>query len=147
MEKSIRREGSVNIFSPTFQALEKSLNVATLQQRTISTNIANINTPNYKAQGVDFKSYLEQALSQGSSTAMKSHRTHSTHVPFSTEGTPSNGPKVFAKQNTSFNHDGNNVDLDYEMSQLAKNQLWYSALTDRMSGQINSLRNVISGGK
>lgn len=137
----------MNIFSPTFRALEKSLNAASLQHKTISTNIANVNTPQYKAQGVDFKAYLDQALSQGSQTAMKSNRTHPKHLPFSTQLNDAAGPRVFTKQNTSFNHDGNNVDLDYEMSKLAKNQLWYSALTDRMNGQLNSLRSVITGGK
>ena len=42
---------------------------------------------------------------------------------------------------------GNSVDIDKEMADLASNQIYYNALTERISGKFSSLQNVIRGGK
>ena len=45
-----------------------------------------------------------------------------------------------------YNHNGNNVDVDHEMAELAKNQLYYQAVVDRLNGKFSSLEKVIRGG-
>ena len=47
----------------------------------------------------------------------------------------------------SYNESGNSVDIDQEMADLATNQIYYNALTERISGKFSSLQNVIRGGK
>src|SRR5690348_10734930 len=78
-KKIVGGESGVNLFSGTFLSLEKSLDYATVKNRTISNNIANIDTPNYKAKDVGFKQILSNELN----SSIKAKRTHSKHLPFS----------------------------------------------------------------
>jgi flagellar basal-body rod protein FlgB len=136
----------MKIFPSSFQALEQALNTSTLKQRTISSNIANVDTPHYKSKEVAFQSELKKAL--GQKPGLESYRTDSKHIPFSTQmGLGNQNANVVTRANTLFNHNGNNVDMDYEMAEMAKNQLWYSALTDRMNGKFSSLKTVINDGR
>lgn len=132
----------MDLFSST-KLLESALNGATLKQRAISSNIANGDTPNYKSKEVTFQTELSNALQQQKS--LKSYRVHKNHIPFSTENERGFQAKVNTNSNTLFNHNGNNVDMDYEMAQMAKNQIWYNALIDRTNGRFNSLKKVIEG--
>lgn len=137
----------MKIFNSSFQALEQALNTATLKQRTISSNIANVDTPHYKSKQVAFQSELKKALKHNPAE-VESYRTNSKHIPFSTQMGMSNpSAKVVSRPNTLFNHNGNSVDMDYEMAEMAKNQLWYNALTDRMNGKFNGLKTVINDGR
>jgi flagellar basal-body rod protein FlgB len=47
----------------------------------------------------------------------------------------------------SYNENGNSVDIDKEMADLAANQIYYNALTERINGKFSTLQNVIRGGK
>ncbi|WP_404330218.1 flagellar basal body rod protein FlgB [Mesobacillus maritimus] len=133
----------MNIFPQSFQQLEQALSAATLKQKVIASNIANVDTPNYKSKSVDFQATLQQALENQSVT---SYKTNEKHLPFSSEHSAFN-PKINTNNETKFKPNGNNVDMDYEMAQLAKNQLWYNAVTDRVNGHFNSLRTVINEGR
>ncbi|WP_163530553.1 flagellar basal body rod protein FlgB [Halobacillus ihumii] len=129
----------MKLFSETFTLLENSLNYTTAKNRAISNNIANVDTPGYKAKDVVFKHVLE-----GEMNSLEAKRTNSRHIPFSNEG---NSPyKTVTQQGTTYNHNGNNVDIDKEMNELAKNQILYQALVDRMGGKFRSLENVLKGG-
>ena len=46
-----------------------------------------------------------------------------------------------------YSHNGNGVDMDKEQANLATNQIYYNALVDRMNGKLNTLQNVIKGGR
>ncbi len=132
----------MNLFgSSTFISLERGLDGSQLRQKTIANNIANVDTPNYKAKTVTFKEMLDEELSKKSFSA---YRTNERHLPFSNER---NSPVVTEMRNTTYNHNGNNVDVDLEMAELAKNQIYYNALIERMNGQLQSLQTVIRGGK
>jgi len=133
----------MKIFSQSFQQLEQALSTATLKQKVIASNIANVDTPNYKSKTVDFQSTLNQALDAQN---ISSYKTSSKHLPFSNEVSSFN-PEIKVNNETKYKNNGNNVDMDYEMAQLAKNQLWYNAVTDRVNGQLNSLRTVINEGR
>lgn len=133
----------MNIFSQQIQSLEQALSVGALKQRTHAANIANVDTPNYKSKQVNFQSALEGAMDR---QGLKSYKTAAGHVAFSTE---SDGfsPSVTVNANTKYKTNGNNVDMDQEMAELAKNQLWFSAVTERINGKFNSLRSVINDGR
>lgn len=133
----------MKIFPQSFQVLERALSTATLKQRVISSNIANVDTPNYKSKQVDFQNALNDALNHQS---ISSYKTNSKHLPFSSETSQYN-PKIKVNTETKYKENGNNVDMDYEMAQLAKNQLWYNAVTDRVNGTISNLRTVINDGR
>ncbi|WP_053360841.1 flagellar basal body rod protein FlgB [Bacillus sp. FJAT-27251] len=133
----------MNLFPQSFQVLERSLSASALKQKVIASNIANVDTPDYKSKKVDFQEVLNGAISQ---RAIPSYKTNSRHLPFSSEGSSFN-PAIKTNHGTKFKSNGNNVDMDYEMAELAKNQLWYNALTDRVNGHFNNLRSVINEGR
>ncbi|GAB3793939.1 flagellar basal body rod protein FlgB [Virgibacillus kimchii] len=130
----------MDMFGGTIQKLENSLAFASAKNQSISNNIANVDTPNYKAKNVVFKDVLNNEITNG----MEPKRTHERHLPFS--NTSASPYSVTVQHNTSYNHNGNNVDIDREMAELAKNQIYYQALIDRMNGKLGSIQTVIRGG-
>lgn len=132
----------MGLFEGTINTLGKSLDYATAKNRAISSNIANVDTPNYKAKEVVFKNVLNDAMS----SSIDAKRTNPRHLPFS-EDTSNHSFRTISSTNTMYNHNGNNVDIDKEMSELAKNQIYYQGLVDRMAGKFSSLQTVIRGGR
>jgi len=131
----------MKLFSSTITALERGLDYSVQKQKAISQNIANADTPNYKAKDVSFKSFLKNEMNAN----FMANKTNSKHFDFKYGQTSSNS--IIEKSDTSYSHNGNNVDLDTEMAQLAENQIYNQALVDRMNGQFNTLKSVIRGGK
>lgn len=131
----------MEFFSGSFQTLENSLKYASAKNRTISNNIANVDTPGYKAKDVEFKNVLNDEL-QSSVGAKHTHPKHLSFNPLNAD----TSLHTVSRQNTEYNHNGNNVDIDKEMAELAKNQINYQALVDRINGKFSSLKTVIGGG-
>ncbi|WP_035721450.1 flagellar basal body rod protein FlgB [Gracilibacillus boraciitolerans] len=129
----------MSLFQGTIQTLENSLDYATVKNRTIAHNISNADTANYKSKNVQFNEVLKNQLSN----QFETKRTDERHLSFSTN---TSNIKVTTNTSTMYNHNGNNVDIDKEMSELAKNQIYYQALVDRINGKFNSLQSVIRGG-
>ena len=127
----------MKLFSNTITTLENAINYSNQKQKVISQNIANVDTPNYKAKTVTFKDSL--------STAMNTNVTNSKHIPFSSTNNAST--TIVTKNRVQYNNSGNSVDMEKEMTDLATNQIYYNALIDRISGKFSSLENVIRGGK
>lgn len=130
----------MSLFNQTFLTLERSLDYSTMKNRIISKNIANVDTPNYKAKDVYFKDVLAQEISKG----IVAKKTHPKHLNFSTN--PIKPYVIQQKNHTLYNHNGNNVDMDVEMSELAKNQIYYEGLVDRINGKFTNLQTVLRGG-
>ncbi len=129
----------VDIFSGTIHRLEGALEQANVKQKVITNNLANVDTPNYKAKRVSFKNVLNEESSR-----LNAIKTDYRHIDF--KSNESNYSVVSSNQ-TSYQENGNNVDIDKEMSDMAKNQIQYQALVERMSGKLNSLKSAITGGK
>jgi flagellar basal-body rod protein FlgB len=130
----------LELFSRTFVRLGEALDYAAMKQKVIANNIANADTPNYKAKTVRFKDELDEAIS-----SFEAYRTHPKHLFFKSKHT--GNFLVTERSDVIYNHNGNNVDIDKEMSELAENQIYYNALVERLNGQLNTLRMVIKGGK
>jgi flagellar basal-body rod protein FlgB len=126
----------VNLFSNTITTLENAINYSNQKQKVIAQNIANVDTPNYKAKTVTFKDSL--------SNAMNANVTNSKHISFASTNSST---AVVSKSGVTYNNSGNSVDMDKEMTDLATNQIYYNALIDRISGKFSSLESVIRGGK
>ncbi|HEU5140980.1 MAG TPA: flagellar basal body rod protein FlgB [Bacillales bacterium] len=119
-----------------FSRLGGALDRTSLREKTIAQNIANVDTPNYKAKQVVFREEFDHAL--------KAYRTNPRHLEFSTSSQVAN---VQARNNTVFNNNGNNVDIDREMAALAKNQIKYNALITRLNSEFRQLNLVLKGGR
>jgi len=135
-----------NLFSETISFLERSLNLRSKRHRVLSANIANIDTPHYKA----FDLVLEDEFARTAQTGgnnMTLKRTHEHHLP--TTGTPMD--RVTLKRTPapefSLRGDGNTVDLDKTMGDLAENTLLFKTAAQIISKKFQGLKEVIKGGK
>lgn len=131
--------------TPTLSMLEKALDASTMRQRAISNNIANVDTPYYKSQSVTFEDELQRAVERNS-TSFAAHRTNAKHIAFGAPSLSTLQPKLQVDQAAGpMQNAANNVDLDFEMSNLARNQMWYNALVQQTGGQFTKLRTIIGG--
>ncbi len=137
----ISEVADLKLFSNTFTTIENALDYSSLKQKVISQNIANVDTPNYKAKDVSFKSVFQSALSG----PMSAHQSDPRHIEF--KQTTSTNSSIVNQKNVAYNDNGNSVDMDKEMSDLATNQIYYNAMIERMNGKFSTLQNVIRGGK
>ena len=133
------------IFSDTVAALEKSLNLRSIQHKALSSNIANMDTPNYKAVELDVAEKM--ARHKGSAPGLPLVRTRAGHLPFRGGRTDSVNLKAVRPPALSLRGDGNTVDIDRTMGKLAENTLLYNATAQLISKKFNGLKNVIKGGK
>jgi flagellar basal-body rod protein FlgB len=133
-----------SINKPSFQLLEKSLDAATMRQRTITNNIANVDTPYFKRSEVSFESLLQKEM--GSLPALQGYRTDARHFTFGSSSQQIS-PQITVDEASIMNNNLNNVDMDTEMTQLAKNQLTYNTEIQQMNHELKMLRSAISGGK
>lgn len=128
----------MSLFGGSITNLQQGLDYAATKNQTIANNIANIDTPNYKAKQVNFKSVLNQQMG-----GFQARRTNDKHLEF---GNEMRTHRITTNNSTQYNHNGNNVDVDKEMTELANNQIYYQALVDRLNGDFNKLQTVIRGG-
>ncbi len=123
-------------FSGTDSYLRAAMSGLAARQRTIANNVANVDTPGFKASEVRFEDTLKSAIGRSGS------KSSSSLDQASLNSAASRSTLVDA---TSSRADGNNVDIDREMEMLSEANLNYSALTQVMSTRIGILRNVITG--
>ena len=132
--------------SSNFDYLGRGLAAATMRHEVISNTIANVNTPNFKRSAVNFEDLLAKELHlDNDGRRLDMVRTHDRHLPMALPG------KVHAvieeDGTTTMRVDNNNVDIDIEMAGLAKNQLYYNAMTTELGSFINRMKGVITSGQ
>lgn len=130
----------MSLFGGTINSLETGLKYATLKNKTIAQNIANVDTPNYKAKDISFK----QVLMDEQTTLISANRTDIRHYDIKIT---QNKSSVISYENFRYRNDGNGVDMDAEQAKLAQNSIYYNALIDRINGKLNTLNTVIKGGR
>ncbi|HIP13494.1 MAG TPA: flagellar basal body rod protein FlgB [Arcobacter sp.] len=97
-------------------------------QKIIASNIANLNTPNYKTKALSFEQHLEKTQN---TSELKLSTTHSNHISFNDEvDKKTTGNTVYEVSGLEEQNDGNNVNLDTQMSEMAKNSVMYNAITN-----------------
>lgn len=119
-----------------YALVKKALDVSSLRQRTISSNIANINTPGFKVNKVEFEEYLKKEI-QG--VSMK--KTDDQHFGVGTDGIQ---VSIEKRETTALTEDGNNVDVDLEMAELAANEIYYSTLIQILNSKYSKLNATIN---
>lgn len=120
----------------TYKILKTALNVSNTRSNLISTNIANVNTPNYKSQQIQFETLLKESMSKDT---FQLATTNKRHI-----GGDSYQPTIIENRQTSLKENGNNVDLDVEMVNQSTNSLYYSALTAQMNGRLSMASYVVN---
>ncbi|WP_339175543.1 flagellar basal body rod protein FlgB [Solibacillus sp. FSL R5-0691] len=130
----------MDLFGGTINSLEKGLSYATLKNKTIAQNIANVDTPNYKTKEVSFKDVLNDAKQ----ATIPAYRTDARHYDFKIN---IGGSGVYSNENFRSRANGNAVNMDAEQAKLAENTIYYNALIDRVSSKFSTLNNVVKGGR
>lgn len=116
-----------------YSLLRTGLDVSALRQEAISSNLSNINTPGYKASKVEFEAYLN-----GAKNSMGLKRTHVNHFDID----PTNRI-VTQQKDTEVKDNGNNVDIDYEMSELSANNIYYDAMVSQLNAKYSLVRSAM----
>ena len=102
--------------------LERYMDLLSVRQKLVASNIANADTPGYKTQDLDFQASFRSALDGGS-------------------------PQTIQVDGLKTKNDGNNVDLDREARLLAENAMRFSVASNLMHSAISQVKEAISGGK
>ena len=123
-----------------FSNHERALNLRALRTEILSSNIANADTPNYKARDIDFATAYRQA----GDNRLGLRTTRAAHLP----GTTANGLGADVKYRVPVQSslDGNTVEADVEQAQFAANTVRYRASLAFLSSQVTGLRYAIKGG-
>jgi flagellar basal-body rod protein FlgB len=129
-------------FDPIIGALNTSLNLRLTNQGVISSNIANADTPGYKAKAVEFEGALREALAVDGKIQMAGDNPGHM-VPRLTD--PVN-PEIYDDPNGVESLDGNTVDRSAEMAKLAENQILYDASAEMIKKKLGMLKYAISEG-
>lgn len=104
----------------TSAALQKYMDLLSARQKLVSSNIANVDTPGYKTQDIDFQSEFQTAMNFG--------------------------PNAVEVPGLRTNNDGNNVSLDRETRLLSDTALRFNIASQLMRSQLSTLKSAIDGG-
>ena len=126
---------STNAFN-YINVLDKAADASWTRENLIANNIANVDTPGYKRQDIDFQSVLKEELSNYKYMTLdeKMNKMDLTKL----------NPMVYTDHgNYSYRLDGNNVDIDTEQVELASEQIKYQALTTSITSEFQRLQTVL----
>lgn len=118
------------------------LRVRAERQELIASNIANADTPNYKARDLDFNAAMKNAMAGISNQAFTTAKTSAKHLDGAASGI---GGNALFRPVIQGAVDGNTVDMDVERNQFAENTLRYEASLNGINGQIKSMLAAIQG--
>jgi flagellar basal-body rod protein FlgB len=123
-------------FDRTIDLIQDRLSLNSTQQKVISSNLANLNTPGYAAKEVSFESVLRESIEEDVLRMVKTDSKH--HDP---------GDLAAELKSPEITESGP-VDLDWEMMKLSKNSIDYQYMVSLISKKFAGLRNAIEeGGK
>lgn len=125
----------------SLQLHENALRVRAHRNEVLASNIANADTPNYKARDVDFSTALRNART----TTIELQRTSDMHR--EAWGTTRSGGKLVYRVPVQPTLDGNTVEADVEQAKFAENAVQYRASLRFLDGSIRTLKYAIKGGE
>ena len=128
---------------------ETALSLRSQRQQLLASNIANADTPNYKARDIDFTAALQGAMAKSGPPAGVLKATAPNHMGGGA-GNPNvlpNGTPVQYRGTVQGAVDGNTVDMDVERNQFTDNAIRYEAGITMINHQIRGLMAAIQGGQ
>lgn len=134
--------GDTNGIFSGIKVVEQALDLRAQRHTLIASNIANIDTPNYKAFDLVIEEAMKTAVGQGHEVELT--RTQPGHLPTRGSLDPAHAASVDA-QSATVRKDNNSVSVDKEMTALSENNLLYNALAQIVAKKFEGLRLVIQG--
>ncbi|MDR2787792.1 MAG: flagellar basal body rod protein FlgB [Candidatus Accumulibacter sp.] len=115
---------------------QQALGLRAHRQQVLAGNIANADTPNYKARDFDFTTALQQAVAGRDEGSLSMMRTHARHLP-GTGG--EDEPRLMYRTPVQDSADGNTVEMDVERTQFTDNAIRYEAGLSFITHQVKML--------
>ena len=126
----------MNLFAGAFGIHERALGVRSQRLEVLSRNIANADTPNYKAEDLDFKAMLKETTREYLSATNAKHFA-------ALEEQPDDGKRFRVPFNSSF--DGNTVEINVEQAQFGKAAADYQTTLNFLENRIGGIRKALKG--
>jgi flagellar basal-body rod protein FlgB len=133
-----------------FDLHTRALGLANQRLELLADNVANADTPNYKARDIDFRSAMQSAGQNGGPNAglggeLPMTTTRAGHLASAGGGPNTTNPLYRVPDQPSL--DGNTVDSQKENAAIAETSVQYQATLTFLSGRIRGLRDAITGGR
>ncbi len=122
------------LFDKSLESLKSVMDYRLFRQGVIASNVANVDTPGYKAKDAAFEKEFDSRL--------RMETTNPAHISGSKASAPAY--KVVDDPFSRIGNDGNTVDIDREMMKLSQNQLLYTAAAQDVAKKFEGLKNIIS---
>lgn len=135
----------MDVSDKTLKALTTALNFREMRQELISSNVANANTPGFKAKKMDFEEALARALDVDGQ--MKMGATDGRHFNVGNGGFNNLEPEIYENPNGVVSENGNTVDVEAEMATMAENKLMYDALVQLINKKMGIMKYAINSEK
>lgn len=123
-----------SLFDKSIDVLARTMDLCLVRHAIVSDNIANAETPLFKARRVEFESELQKAVEMNEA-GIRVHERDLAAVQ----------PRIFEDPLSERGQDLNTVDMDREMTDLTKNDVKYSATTQAVSKKFALLKYAITG--
>jgi flagellar basal-body rod protein FlgB len=135
-----------NSIDKALQFHTEALNVRAFRQQLLASNIANADTPGYKARDIDFRKTLQEKLGGGAAATagVALARTAAAHLDGRDGAAGAPGPVLY-RGAVQPSLDGNTVDMDVERAHFAQNAVHYEANLMMINSQLKSLLAAIQG--
>lgn len=135
-----------SMFNSTMKLLENSLDIRAAKNRLYQSNIANQETPGYRAKDIDFERELKRVSASAGSAAgpAADGRTNAAHIPVITER--GMAPRVVERSSGIEGYDANSVGIEGEMLKLSENTLKYNIAVKLLRGKFNMIMTAIKEG-
>ena len=135
----------MNVSDKTLQALAAGMKFREMRQEIISSNVANADTPDYKAKRLDFEKALARALDVDNHLSMKVEDEQ--HYNVGSGGFENLEPEIYDDPNGVVNESGNTVNREEEMSLMAQNKVMYDALVQLMNKKLGMQKYILNSDK
>jgi flagellar basal-body rod protein FlgB len=135
----------MDVNDKTLKALTTALNFREMRQELISSNVANANTPGFKAKKLDFEEALARALDVDGQ--MQMNVGDGRHHNVGNGGFNNLEPEIYDDPNGVVSENGNTVDVEAEMARMAENKLMYDALVQLVNKKMGMMKYAINSEK
>lgn len=132
----------MKVMDKTMQALAAAINFRQMRQELISSNIANADTPGYKAKRLDFEEALARALDVDGNQKLETNDPR--HYDVGSGGFNNLKPEIYDDPNGIVSEDGNTVDRDTEMALINENKLMHDAAVQLLNKKLALRKYILS---
>jgi len=127
--------------SSVTKTLFENLSFRAERQKVISSNLANINTPDYKTKELSFQSTLDEKMKEKD---LEMFATNANHIKSEDSNSSKKGQmNIYEVENLQEQNDGNNVNLDTQMSEMSKNNVIFQAIQSSIKKDADFFKSVI----